>query len=311
MAITGSRSTFPSAIDIFTEQFDISGSQVADSARWNVLRLMTSRTSAEEAEYNALCISLAPNILTAEAFNKLLDAQYNIENFTKTTITDYYKYQGVWSITTPYTIFNTVTFSDDGCTYLCLQSNTGHAPSETAYWLQNSSKGMTGEKGDPGANLVNKQTYNNSYAYNLNDLVQYNGVTYYCIQASVGHLPTDTNFWSVFLSPPALPVISTQELLITTTNLTTVVTHTPTVAKNIQATIYFRVITGTTNVSIQITYTDVTGAQTLNLLTTQSCPIGSYTLLPVFINSTASAITISIQAGTSNRVYASASVLEV
>lgn len=307
--LNGSRSTFPGTVDSFLEMTDLSASEKIYAQRWQILKLQASLTPSEQIEFNNLTTQLAPKLFSAETWNKFADCLIQMENFTVSTFKNYYKYIGVYDPSVTYSIYNTCSYN--GEIYMALQSTTGNLPTNVTYWLKTGSKGSQGDKGDPGANLVNKGTYNNSLAYNLNELTQYNGTTYYCIQASVGNLPTDTDYWAVFLSPPALPVTSTQELLITTTNLTTVVTHTPTVAKNIQITTYFRVITATTTVSVQITYTDITGSQTLALLTSQSCPTGSYTLLPVFINSTASAITVSITAGTVNQVYASATVLEV
>jgi hypothetical protein len=303
------RSTFPNSLDMFTDSVDLSPSLKVSALRWQILKLQTSLTPAEQTEFNGLTTTLAPYLFTPEKLNFLQDAMANLENFTKNTLTQYYQYIGVYNPSTSYSVFNSVTYN--GLAYLALQTTTGNPPSNNAYWLQIGSKGDAGAKGDPGANLVNKGIYSNTYAYNLNDLCQYNGVTYYCILASIGNLPTTLTYWSVFLSPPALPVTSTKELLITTTGLTTIVMRTPIIASNLQLGIYFRVITGTTVVSVQITYTDATGVQTLNLLTFQPYLIGSYTLPPIFINSTASAVTISIQAGTTNQVYASASILEV
>ena len=105
---------------------------------------------------------------------------------------------------------------------------------------------------------------------------------------------------------------NTTELEITALTATTVATFTPTVAGNFNINAYFRVITAATTVTLTATWTDVTGAQTYTWVSAVSEPVGSYVLLPVYINSTASsAITVTITAGTINQVYASASIISI
>lgn len=76
--------------------------------------------------------------------------------------------------------------------------------------------------------------------------------------------------------------------------------------------IYFRVITATTNVTVNVTYTDATGAQTNTLLDAQASAVGSYSLPMLMINTTAAAaVAVKITAGTANQVYGSATIMEV
>lgn len=307
--LTGTSSTFPATLDSFTEKYDLSGSLLTSATRWNILRFQTSRTTAEELEYNTLTTTLANYIFSATDLNYLMDSMYNLENFTKTTLESYFAYKGTYSATTTYSIFNTVSYN--GNTYLALQSTYGNLPTNTTYWLQNSVKGDKGDQGDPGVDLANRGTYNNSTTYTLNDLVIYSGSTYYCIATSTGNVPTNTNYWSLFLSPSSLPVTSVQEVLLSTTSSTTVASHTLTTAKNILFNVYFRVITASTTVTITVNYTNTSGVQTTDILPAQSCAVGSYELLPLFVNCVASTLTITATAGTANQVYVSASILEV
>lgn len=104
---------------------------------------------------------------------------------------------------------------------------------------------------------------------------------------------------------------TTKELELTTTSSTSVVTYTPSAAGNFEIGCYFRVVTATTNVTITVTWTDVTGAQTLTLLNVVSEVVGSYAMTKFMIDSVASsAITVSFTAGTANQVYASASIVQ-
>ena len=92
---------------------------------------------------------------------------------------------------------------------------------------------------------------------------------------------------------------------------TTIVTYTPAASGNFLVAIYFRVITATTNVTLTVTWTDATGAQTLTLLSTVAETVGSYTLTSFMVDDIATdAITVTGTAGTASQVYASGSILQ-
>lgn len=100
--------------------------------------------------------------------------------------------------------------------------------------------------------------------------------------------------------------------LLTTTVQTTIATFTPVAQGNFLVGIYFRVVTGTTNVTIVVTYNDNTGAQTNTMINAQVSAVGSYSLVPLFINAVSgTAITVKVTASVANQVYASASVVGV
>jgi hypothetical protein len=101
------------------------------------------------------------------------------------------------------------------------------------------------------------------------------------------------------------------EYELTDTNPHAILSYTPGSASNYQIGIYFRVVTGSTTVTITVTWTDTTGAQTLTLLNAVSEAVGSYSLVSFLVHSVASdAIAVNFTAGTANQVYASASILQ-
>lgn len=123
-----------------------------------------------------------------------------------------------------------------------------------------------------------------------------------------GSASTDAAAFGQIPAPSVLATATETEL--TTTGATNVVTYTPSSAGNFEIGIYFRVVTATTTVTVTVTWTDVTGAQTLTLLNGVSEVTGSYAMTKFMINSAASdAITVTFTAGTSNQVYASASIV--
>ena len=98
---------------------------------------------------------------------------------------------------------------------------------------------------------------------------------------------------------------------LTTTAATTVATFTPFAQGNFMVTAYFRVITAATTVTLTATWSDSSGAQTYTWVNAVSEPVGSYTQLPIYVNATASAITITATAGTANQVYVSANIVSM
>lgn len=129
-------------------------------------------------------------------------------------------------------------------------------------------------------------------------------------------ISTDTNLATsapIVLTGDTLSIEGsrTSDSLLTTTGSTSIATHTPSVQGNFVAYIYYRVITSTTDVTVTVTYTDGTGAQTNTVLSAQSSPVGSYSCVPVFINATTSAISVNATAGTANQVYVSASIVGI
>jgi hypothetical protein len=97
---------------------------------------------------------------------------------------------------------------------------------------------------------------------------------------------------------------------LTTTSPTTIATYTPGTTKGLWLGLYYRVVTATTNVTISVTYTDPTTSQVMAVQPITATTVGSYALAPIFILSTAAAVTITVTAGTANQVFCTASIVE-
>lgn len=107
-------------------------------------------------------------------------------------------------------------------------------------------------------------------------------------------------------------VASAKEALITGTSAQTIATYTPSASGNFEVRVSFRVINGTTNVTIAMGYTSSGGAQAYTALNAQSCPVGEYSIVPFSFNSVSGKpITIQITASVANQVYASGGVTGV
>ena len=99
---------------------------------------------------------------------------------------------------------------------------------------------------------------------------------------------------------------------LTTTSPTSVVSYTPSINANHTVYIYYRVVSATTNVSISLSWTDNSGAQTMSILSTTAKGVGSYSIAPVYIQAVlGSPIAVSITSGTANNVFASATITQV
>ena len=110
-------------------------------------------------------------------------------------------------------------------------------------------------------------------------------------------------------APPGAALATAREVAVGTG--TTIVTYTPAASGNFLVAIYFRVITATTNVTVTVTWTDATGAQTLTLLNVVAETTGSYTFTSFMVDDLATdAITVTMTAGTASQVYASASIMQ-
>lgn len=61
----------------------------------------------------------------------------------------------------------------------------------------NGTNGTNGTDGEDGISFIWKGAYVAETAYQVNDVVSYNGSTYICILASTGNLPTNATYWSL------------------------------------------------------------------------------------------------------------------
>jgi len=95
---------------------------------------------------------------------------------------------------------------------------------------------------------------------------------------------------------------------VTTTSQTTIATLTPATQGNYLVNIYYRVTTGTTTVTLIVTWTDSVGAQSSTPVNVVATAVGSYLVAPIFINATASAISVKATSSVANQLFVSANI---
>jgi hypothetical protein len=104
---------------------------------------------------------------------------------------------------------------------------------------------------------------------------------------------------------------SVQDFELTTTNPTLTLTYTPLAQGNYMLAAYVRVVTAPTVVSLEWTWSDVTNAVTYHVWKTLTIGVTGAGHIPIFINATTAAISLTATAGTANQVYVSASIRQV
>jgi hypothetical protein len=105
-------------------------------------------------------------------------------------------HEGEYNNATQYYKNNIVSFN--GSSYMAKQDTKGNLPptfptTSNDYW------NVVAFKGDKGATLSPKGAYNALTTYELNDLVNYNGLVWQCLQTSTGVAPIEGVNWTVFL----------------------------------------------------------------------------------------------------------------
>lgn len=110
---------------------------------------------------------------------------------------------------------------------------------------------------------------------------------------------------------PMLSEIDTAENLLLALGQNTVVSVMPQTAGNYMFTLYFSVVSASTNISVIYNWTDGIQAQTFTLISNSARPSGnSYTMNPLYVYSTTSgSMSIIISTSAANRVYASANII--
>jgi hypothetical protein len=113
--------------------------------------------------------------------------------------------------------------------------------------------------------------------------------------------------------PPVAPIVIARpaETELTTTSATNIFSVTPTATGMFVLLLYARVVTAATTVTAELTYTDNTGAQSYYVWNSQSLPVGSSAAVPFSFEGTASAITLSVTAGTANQVSVLARLVSI
>lgn len=99
---------------------------------------------------------------------------------------------------------------------------------------------------------------------------------------------------------------------LTTINPTNVISFTPLLNGNFTGFIYYRVANAPTDVTIDASWNDISGAQTLSIIPLTNKTVGSYTISPFYLQATTAAnINLTITAGTANNVFVSATIISV
>ena len=211
-------------LDSFKRLQDYPVSQAANVARYEELKKKTNLTPNEQSELSSLRVMLRPYLYEADDINLVSDSLEKTQKFVKNEIDGYiterqnetrqyvdnmknevqgimnkFSYKNLYDITITYQKFNCVTYDGEG--YISKHDdNLGNIPIgnvSDAHWGKISQRGV---QGAPGIGLTFIGEYNNARSYNIQDAVNYNNNIYYCISPSTGNVPTNTSYWSLFLS---------------------------------------------------------------------------------------------------------------
>ena len=186
--LRGDRSVFPGREDDFTEAFDLSLEDHARADRMYELKTRKGALSnAEQQELLDIQAQLRENIISAQSWNRMGDAIYNMQDFFNHNVTGYIKerqkewdsytkqfaYQGRWEEGKEYRFQNMVTLPN-GDLFIAQSDHTAtiaNQPLErksTAVW---GLIGAKGDKGDPGISGNYRGGWSSALSYKLGDVV--------------------------------------------------------------------------------------------------------------------------------------------
>lgn len=206
MAIDGSRSSFPTSVDSFTEVFDISFSEIQSANRLTELKGKEKLSNDEQNELLQLTTQLKDFMITPETFNKFQDSLIAVQIFFNENVNDYikdkqvewasyvnaFKYIGRWTTGVEYKFQNMVT-DENGDLFLAKRdgkASSTNRTTNTTYWQRVSAKG---EKGDMGINAILKGEWASGTSYVLGDAVRYQEVYYVAVKANSGSIPSSSS----------------------------------------------------------------------------------------------------------------------
>ena len=154
-----------------------------------------------------------------------------------------------------------------------------------------------------------KAAWSSTTAYAVGDTVTSGGLTYVCIANNTNNVPPNATYWAAVGGGGGGTLAHTYEQEITVTTAVTALSYTPTTSGLYRISFYFRVVTAATDVTVTVTTTDATGAQTWDVLPLTSEAVDSYQLDSITVAGTAGdAIDVVVTAGTANQVYFSSSI---
>lgn len=113
---------------------------------------------------------------------------------TLQSLVDNYRNVGTWIVGNEYKELNFVAYDNE--MYMALQDVPVNTPiTDTNYWLY---VGLRGEQGVAGVNVRQQYNYSSGKAYNINDLVVYQGQIYVALKSNTNVLPTNSDTWLLY-----------------------------------------------------------------------------------------------------------------
>lgn len=139
--------------------------------------------------------TIISGILTVEnlygngVINYLSDLTISLQS-----LIDNYRNMETYDSSKEYKEMNFVSYNED--IYMALQEiPVGTLPTDNSYWLY---VGLRGEQGASGVNVRQQYDYSSGKAYNINDLVVYQGQIYVALKSNTGVLPTNSDTWLLY-----------------------------------------------------------------------------------------------------------------
>lgn len=113
---------------------------------------------------------------------------------TLQSLVDNYRNVGTWIVGNEYKELNFAAYDNE--MYMALQDVPANTPiTDTNYWLY---VGLRGEQGAAGVNVRQQYDYSSGKAYNINDLVVYQGQIYVALKSNTNVLPTNSDTWLLY-----------------------------------------------------------------------------------------------------------------
>lgn len=113
---------------------------------------------------------------------------------TLQSLVDNYRNVGTWIVGNEYKELNFVAYDNE--MYMALQDVPANTPiTDANYWLY---VGLRGEQGAAGVNVRQQYDYSSGKAYNINDLVVYQGQIYVALKSNTNVLPTNSDTWLLY-----------------------------------------------------------------------------------------------------------------
>lgn len=186
---------FPDEIDNWDRWLDPTLQTISAIQRYQSLYSQSKFEEANEVIQNNP--TLKRIIVNAESLNKLQDAIIAIERFYFSDFQAYLQnivqYRGNYLATKKYPKYSAVTYIEHNAqqAYLCISPNCpiGTPPTDSSYWIPWTARG---EKGESGAGLTPRGTWDEYVDYYKDDMVSWNNKLWAAISDNVGKEPSES-----------------------------------------------------------------------------------------------------------------------